>query len=182
MDTFLHLNYLTVSSITSYFVYKNDNLFFCIGIVFSLLLNDFLMHFLNFNKLRNDMIIHHIFSIVIIIFFLQYFQLVYNNPIALNIIRTLLGFEISTIFLSINNLFSKGKYKTIKFINQLFFITTFSYFRIYKFTTEIILDGISLEYIKYIAPKNYFWITYSIYGLYALNLFWACMILKKISK
>jgi hypothetical protein len=65
MDTFLHLNYLTVSSITSYFVYKNDNLFFCIGIVFSLLLNDFLMHFLNLNKLRNDMIIHHIFSIVI---------------------------------------------------------------------------------------------------------------------
>lgn len=182
MDTFLHLNYLAVSSITSYYLYKNENLFFCIGIVFYLLLNDFIIHFLNLYKLRKDMIIHHIFSIIIIVFFLQYFQFLYKNPIALNIIRTLLSFEISTIFLSINNLFPKGKYTTIKSINQLFFITTFLYFRIYKFTIEIILDGISLEYIKRVAQKNYFWIIYSIYGLYALNLFWTFTILKKIHK
>jgi hypothetical protein len=98
------------------------------------------------------------------------------------IVSVILSTEISTIFLTTNNLLEmEGNIVIAKNINKLLFVSTFFYYRIYNYTYYLILDN-NIHKIFYYYSKNnleFCEIYTGIYGLFFLNLYWSGMILNK---
>lgn len=129
-----------------------------------------------------DMFIHHIFVLIMIYCF--YNTLMNNNEKNI-FINNILSTEISTNFLMIKSLLSKYKIKNklLNIINNICFIITFFYYRIYNYFIYIVISKkIHLIIIKYYNNYQLFFIFFSIYGLFLLNLFWMNLIIKKIFK
>ena len=98
------------------------------------------------------------------------------------IVSVILSTEISTIFLTTNNLLEiLGNVVIAKNINNLLFVSSFIYYRIYNYTYYLVLDN-NIHKIFYYYSKNKFEfceIYVGIYGLFILNLYWCGIILKK---
>jgi hypothetical protein len=91
--------------------------------------------------------------------------------------------EISTIFLTVNNLLEIADASVVyKYINKFVFFSTFFYYRIYNYLYHLMFDK-NIHTLIFAYSKNnfYFWELYiSIYGLFVLNLYWSTIIFKKI--
>jgi hypothetical protein len=96
------------------------------------------------------------------------------------IVSVILSTEISTIFLSTNNLLEiAGSIIEVKNINKFMFISSFVYYRIYNYTYYLIFDK-NIHSTFLIYSKNnfeFFEIYIGIYGLFILNIYWCGIIL-----
>ena len=140
-----------------------------------------------------EVYIHHIASLCIN-------QIVINNSIffkdPLVFYSTIVcGVELSSLFLIFHSLTDQFKIKNkLTTINDILFLTTFTYTRIYLFSKYIILDKkfndilidnlsltTSFTITPYILSDNII-MQGSLYTLYILNLYWFSLIIKKIVK
>jgi hypothetical protein len=165
----LQIMYLSISLLSSFCVFNNCYLLPCCNIIAVMCLIDF--YFVK-NK---DMIFHHILSLCMI-----HHININNNEYINELISIVLKTEISTIFLTINNLLNCITTRPyLKNINKILFLLTFIYYRIYNYFYYLILNKNS-NYILFIYSKNNFDICkvyISIYGLFILNLYWYYLIL-----
>ena len=135
----------------------------------------FIFDLLFFSK-RVDIIIHHI---IVIIMFSTHFVLQFNDFDYKQMFKVIILVEMSNIFLLCNKLLDK-KYKKIKNLCNLLFVTTFIYFRIYYYYINALLpDSIVVQTMrKYtdndIIIGSIFW------SFYVLNLYWLSLIIYKL--
>ena len=140
-----------------------------------------------------EVYIHHIASLCIN-------QIVINNSIffkdPLVFYSTIVcGVELSSLFLIFRSLTEQFKIKNkLTTINDILFLTTFTYTRIYLFSkyiildkkfNDILIDNLSLTTSFTITPYILFdniIMQGSLYTLYILNLYWFSLIIKKIVK
>ena len=140
-----------------------------------------------------EVYIHHIASLCIN-------QIVINNSIffkdPLVFYSTIVcGVELSSLFLIFRSLTEQFKIKNkLTTINDILFLTTFTYTRIYLFSkyiildkkfNDILIDNLSLTTSFTITPYILFdniIMQGSLYTLYILNLYWFSLMIKKIVK
>ena len=185
LNIYLQCTYLSIATLSTLCVLNNFQLINCSNIVGIMCLFDFL-----YIK-KKDMIIHHIFVLMMI----DYMNTHPNILIRENIIRVILSTEVSTIFL-INNSLLSNNYITKDFlmmnsyiinitknINSIFFIFTFVYYRIYNYYYYLIIDKTAnITFLKYSRNIFKFYEIYiSIYGLFILNIYWSVLIFIKFS-
>ena len=132
---------------------------------------------LDFALCTQDLAIHHVNVIGLITIYQHNPQLLQTTT---DLLSTIVSTEISTIFLIAKPYI---KNPTTQTINNLLFITTFFYTRIYAYTTYLIYNP-QLHQIFYntIPPLDYALMETFLYGLYAMNLYWAAIIIKTICK
>jgi hypothetical protein len=133
---------------------------------------------------KKDMLFHHILVLSMLHYMNNHDDIENRKEIVSVILRT----EISTIFLTLNNLLENisnkeiKKITEIKNINKIVFVSTFLYYRIYNYSYYLILDK-NIHKTFFIYSRNnfeYFEIYFGLYGLFILNLYWCCLIFKKI--
>jgi len=125
-----------------------------------------------------DIKLHHLITIIFYIY-------VNTNGMTphdkFQISRPVMVCEVSSVFLSINNIYSKEMGPRNALINQLLFVTTFIYYRIYSYYVDCIVNK---EYHNMVNKYNNFYWTVTIwstvYVFYTLNLYWTFLIGKKI--
>jgi len=167
----LQLMYLSISLFSCFCVMTNFYVIHCSNTVGLMCLIDF--YFVK----RNDMLLHH-FLVLSMLHYMNNHSDIENRS---EIVSVILSTEISTIFLTTNNLLENAENMVIvKNINKLLFISTFFYYRIYNYT-YLILDN-NIHKIFYYYSKNnleFCEIYGGIYGLFFLNLYWCGMIFNK---
>jgi len=173
----LQIYYLLISSITTFFYIYNFNPTFLFYLIGSMCLFD-----LYYIKKSYDIILHHIFTLGLIFH-------VFNNPLSddININNSInysfLSSEVSTNFLLINNILRIYNHKSIiNVINNILFISTFTYYRLYLYTYSVILNKQTNYIFLYNSNNNYevIKIFLSMYGFYFLNIYWFYLIISKI--
>jgi hypothetical protein len=174
----LQLMYFGISLFSTFCIMTNLFIINCSYIVGLMCLIDF--YFIK-NK---DMILHH----TLVMCGLHYLNTHNDLKQKDEILSVLLSSEISTIFLTMNNLLDnkviiKNINKVIiKNINKCLFVSTFFYYRIYNYSYYLIFNKqIYIIFNKY--SKNnfeFFEIYIGIYGMFILNLYWSSLILNKI--
>lgn len=172
--------YLLVSSLSTYCIINNVYLEFVCYIIGLLCLIDYFLYFCKINKLNINMIIHHLLTLLIIQFIYINSEKI-NNSVIKNelflLIKNVLCVEISTNFLILRNLL-KNSWEIIKTINDILFVITFVYFRLYHYTYYIILSK-NTYYIILEINKDYF-VFIGLYGLFLLNIYWFIFIINKM--
>ena len=163
----LQVLYLSISLFSSFCVFNNCYLVQCCNVVGIMCLIDF--YFIK-NK---DMICHHILVLCMV-----HYININNNEYIKKLIFVILQTEISTIFLTTNNLLN-CRTNYLKNINKILFVLTFMYYRIYNYAYYLILNKNSNN-ILFTYSKNNIEICkiyISIYGMFVLNLYWYSLIL-----
>ena len=127
--TQLQIMYLGVSLASCVCVMTNSYIIICSNIVGCMCLVD-----LFFIK-KTDMLIHHISALGLI----HYLNIHSDIEIINDLLHVALSTEISTIFLTLNNLLENIY---IKKINKIAFISTFFYYRIYNYSYYLIFNNI----------------------------------------
>jgi hypothetical protein len=165
------LLYTVISLYTGYSYYFVED-----KVITSTIITSFYTLDLIFNKkIYNDFqyLIHHslIVGLYLLFLYYKYYDFVHI------LINPLFGFQISTIFYNINELFVKNyTYNKYKYINLLCYISTFVYYRLYRYYYDVIthpdLNTFLEKYNKGIILIPYFF--------YTLNMFWLCIIIKKL--
>jgi len=165
--------YLGISLLSGVCIMTNFHVITCSNIVGLMCLVDF--YFVN----RNDMRLHHI----LVLGMLHYMNVHPDIKNRNEIVSAILSTEISTIFLTINNLLDiVGNMVIFKNINKYIFVSTFVYYRIYNFSSYLIFDKNTYNIFLIYSKNNFeFYKIYTgIYGLFILNLYWGGLILNKI--
>lgn len=147
-----------------------------------------------------DVAIHHVVLILGVLCNIYYHI---DDADTMILLDKMISTELSTIFLcngdTINYLIEKakedkfGRYsKNIQKvltvaqpINNLFFVFLFTKYRIYNYTVNVIFDDrtFTLNHINfYVYPITQWLRIINIWGLYALNIYWYNIILKKLYK
>lgn len=174
--------YLSVSIFSSVCVFTNCYIIMCSNIVGVMCFIDL------FLIKKKDMVIHHIF-VLIMIHYMNSHSEIENRE---KIVSVILSTEISTIFLIMNNLLNRNsienydKYNKIivTTVNRLFFISTFMYYRVYSYYVSLIANK-EIHNTLFIYSKSKFQlfeIYLGIYGLFILNLYWTIFIFIKLKK
>ena len=163
--------------------------FICISSISCLLLNykvfefgQYLIYYFIFDtvffKKKTDIIIHHI---LVILMYLNYY--IYDVPLEefIKLFKIILLAEVSNIFLMLKIIFYLPN--NIKIINDILFIISFVYFRIYyyyyyAFRQNQQIDIIVNNYLIYDIDKYYFYSSF--YGFYLLNIYWTVLIFNKL--
>jgi len=121
-------------------------------------------------KTTPDFMIHHLFSISLTLVGIYFIN---NNLPTMYTRKLILSMEITTPFYMLNLYFNN-------IYTQLMFFFSFFFFRIY--TQYVLLNSVEI-YNEFSLLKENMYIPYvTYYGLYALNLYWFTIIIKKISK
>ena len=170
--TQLQIMYLGVSLASCVCVMTNSYIIICSNIVGCMCLVD-----LFFIK-KTDMLIHHIS----VLGMLHYMNTHSDIEIINDSIPIALSTEISTIFLTLNNLLENSSAVIIKKINKIAFVSTFFYYRIYNYLYYAVLNK-DINDAFYNHSKNnfeYCQIYIGQYVLFILNLYWSSLIFKKI--
>jgi hypothetical protein len=131
-----------------------------------------------FNKetyTNNQYILHHI----LILFLFGTFHYYKYYDFFDILVNPALSFQISTIFLDISILLEHYNiHKNIQNINLLFFISSFFYYRLYRYYYDVVINP---EIFIYLEKYTYTLILVPFF-FFTLNIFWACIIIKKIAK
>lgn len=127
---------------------------------------------------KKDMLLHHMFVLGML-------HAVNDHDDVENmtkLISVVMSSEIPTIFLTLNNLFENACPASVKNMNKLAFVSTFVYYRIYNYSYYLLLDkDIHTKILIHANNKFEYWEIYiALYGLFMLNLYWACLIFKKM--
>jgi hypothetical protein len=185
MNYILQGIYLSISVFSTYCIFTSSYLEFCNYNVGLFCCIDYFLHVCNINKLKFDMILHHLFALMIIYFFHKHnYPIIYDIDEKNNLIKNILSTEISTTFLIINNFIKNIKNSIIIKINQILFISTFFYFRIYNYLIYVVLsNNVNILIIK-VSKNNYYkYLSYiGLHGLFILNIYWFFILLKKCIK
>ena len=128
---------------------------------------------------RNDSFFHHILIIGLIGCY-YYFKM--ETVSILPQIIAILSTEISTLFLVFRYILKNTKYNlpATKFINNMFFVISFTYFRLYLVPKNFLFDVSYSQYMEttYLTTYFSFVFFYSfIYLFIGLNIYWEYMIL-----
>ena len=140
---------------------------------------------------------HHINTLIIVYFLNHHYNgssIVLDTTEKSQLIKDVLSVEISNIFLSMHHLL-KDKIENrpenelenrgegiVQKANQLLFIVTFTYFRIYHYTVYILLSK-KINLFILLDSKNVFHqysIFIALYGFFLLNSYWFFLIMKKV--
>ena len=172
----LQLLYLSTSLFSTYCVVSNRHLTACANLVGMMCLFDFW-----FIK-KKDMILHHVFVIVM----LHYMNNHTYNPNRNQIMSVILSTEMSTIFLTLNNLLenasSCSSIVRLKQMNKLAFVSSFVYYRIYNYSYYLLNTEVQTSFLIYsVNPYDRWEICGSIYGLFLLNVYWTLLIVQKVA-
>jgi len=153
-----------------------SNVFVVVGCLF-----DYALHIAKIQSLRVDMIIHHIFALFIVAFLFQHAHLSSDTERKNQLIVDILSIEISTLFLSLNNIF-KGSKGLCKKANQIAFVITFFYSRVYYYPVHVIFTRDVHVFLYNVSqgPIHTFYMFTGLYGLFAVNLYWAALIVEKM--
>jgi len=127
---------------------------------------------------KPDIKLHHVMAIIFYIYVNTTCMIPEDKFL---ISRPVMVCEVSSIFLAINDIYEKEIKPHYVVANQLLFVSTFFYYRVYSFYINSIINS---QYHETINKYNSFhWdkiIWSTLYVFYALNLYWACLIGKKI--
>jgi len=174
--------YLCISIFSSFCVINNFYLVSCSNVVGCMCFIDL------FIVKKKDMILHHLFVLSMLHYMNTHPEFENRNKVVSIILST----EISTIFLIVNNLlnrYNSENYKNstkmvVSSLNRLFFVSTFMYYRVYKYYYFLISDKIiQSNFVRYSRGKiQLFEIYIGVYGLFILNLYWTLFILIKLKK
>ncbi len=162
MENQLNYLYLTISLVSGYCAMTNTYTIPCANMVGVFCVSD--LFFLK----KKDMIFHHILVLSIIHYMNTHKEFEY-------MVREFLKTEISTIFLTTRNLIGRHP------VNDACFVTTFMYYRIYKFSRMLCnphLHEALLTYSK--TPYDLYEIYTSVYLFLILNVYWASLIFAKL--
>ena len=126
-----------------------------------------------------EVMVHHIAVLGMVLPYL-------DNPDFFTDTRTemiaLLTTEISTIFLVLRNVVSK-KCGLLHILNNVLFIASFTYTRIYSYSLHLIYNEELYNKIdQYLSPITSTLVIMSIYMLYFLNIYWMSIIIKTVVK
>jgi hypothetical protein len=114
-----------------------------------------------------DMLIHHLLTVSLIY---GNMSIAVENPVFLAGNRAIANVEISSFFLCMNTLLREStQFANVKKANQFIFVLTFFKYRIWDYFRILIWSG----KISLYPSKN------PIYGLFLLNIYWSCLILRK---
>jgi hypothetical protein len=172
-NKYLQYVYLSIALSSTYCVMTNSYIIPCTNILGIMCFFD-----LYFVK-RIDMFLHHVLVLGMIHYMNYHSDIKTSNEI----ISVLLSTEISTIFLTINNLLENvNNINFFKNINKFMFISTFFYYRIYNYGYYLILD--KNNYYIFLSHSNYrfefYEMYYGMHSLYIINLYWFGLILNKL--
>jgi hypothetical protein len=97
-------------------------------------------------------------------------------------LRIILQTEISTIFLTLHSIVPT-KYKTFITINNILFVLTFMYTRLYQYSKYVIYNEQMYEKItNYYTPANGTIICLALHSLLYINIYWGIIIIKTLVK
>lgn len=165
--------YLGISLFSCFCIINNFYIIYCSNFVGFICLIDF------YYIKKKDMILHHILVLIMLHYMNNHSYVENKNEIVSIILKT----EISTIFLTINNLLDTVDNMVIlKNINKCIFIFTFIYYRIYNYSYYLILNKNIHNIFLFYSKNNFelYEIYTGIYGLFILNLYWTFLIFKKV--
>ncbi len=167
-NIYLQYVYLGFSLMSSFCVITNFHIINCSNIVGLMCLGD--LYFIK----KKDMLIHHIFVLSLLDYMNIHDDIQHKNKI----VSTILSTEISTIFLITNNLLDiEGNMLLLKNINQIFFVITFVYYRLYNYSVLMLDKNIYNSFIIFSKNDYEFYKLYSmVYGFYILNIYWFTII------
>jgi hypothetical protein len=180
---FLQYIPLFISIISTICSTQNYNVFVCSNGVAVYCLFD-----LCFLK-RRDMILHHIF-VLMMAFYMNTHRNIPMVEIGF-VITNILFSEISTNFLIIKDILNDFTWGSnvlleniLKKSNKICFVSTFFYFRLYKYSSSLILNKEFYFVINKYSHKPHEMLTIygAVYGLLVLNIYWAKLIFNKCIK
>jgi len=166
--------YLSISLISFCCIINNFYIIPCSNIVGIICIIDF--YFVK----KKDMLLHHIFVLGMLHYINNHNTIEYRE----NLVTIVLKTEISTIFLITKNLLDTSNNIIFKNINNIAFIITFFYYRIYNYGYYLILNKHINTIIHNYSKNNfeYLEIYLCIYGLFILNLYWLSLIFNKLKE
>ena len=198
--------YFGISIGSAYCVYVDGTYCdMCVRIVWAMCGVDYVVHFIGWSRLRTDMMIHHAFVSVLIGLLCRYHafsDLHLLHPQRNLLITTMLSTEISTMFLVVIPLcrptelcrptdlcrptWWNSMVKMVSITNQILFLATFAYYRLYKYTYNLLTNADMHRYIyDELTYKNtntlVIRILYGmiIVGMWILNTYWFVLIVRK---
>ena len=122
-----------------------------------------------------DYLFHHF---LLLLSYVSFYYYDYRDFIHITI-NPALSFQISSIFLSLDILFTRYNInKKIKYVNNIFFITTFIYYRIYRYYYDTLIHPDLFIFLN----KYNKCIGLIIYSFFILNMYWLCLIIKKVNR
>ena len=134
----------------------------------------------------NDSVLHHILILFTGVF-LNLYSISFNDYLFLLI--PFLCTEISTLFLVMKSWLEKMDLKDsgVYFVNNLLFLLSFIFTRIYIFTNCIVFNPLTYEYIQSLTETSnplvgVIPIYIGIFGFFALNIYWLTILFKIICK
>jgi hypothetical protein len=127
---------------------------------------------------KNDMVLHHAFALAMIHYMNRHHDIPLREEIAMDIMKM----EISTIFLTLNNIIRRTGFERVKKINQLVFATAFFYYRVFNYGWRFFKDDTFRSSSSGYSHNWFYWceINVSVYGMFLLNLYWCSLILKQV--
>ena len=165
---YLHLGLTIYSGITYYFI---ENKLTIINIITGYTLIDTLINPAIINSY--DYLLHHL---LILLSYLTFKYYNYTDFIHVTI-TPVLSFNISSIFLTLDTIYKNNLiYDKIKYVNLLCFVSTFCYYRLYRYYYDTIIHP---DFIIFLNTYNNC-IGLITYIFFSLNIFWICIIIKKI--
>jgi hypothetical protein len=167
---------LTVSGISTVCIIAKYNLFYCSYFVGAFCIFD-LYYILKIKKI--DIIIHHLLVITLIYFL---FSSNVDDSEKLPIVETILSTEFSTNFLILKSILPRIRLlpSGVVHINNLLFVATFFYYRVYNYFVKILISkNLFFIIVNNFTGMRLFLLFFSIYGFFALNIYWSWLILKK---
>ena len=125
------------------------------------------------------MLAHHSFVLTLLHYMNTHKEIENTNEI----VSVALSTEISTVFLTLNNLLEHASYEPLKTMNKAAFVASFLYYRIYKYARLIADEKVNTSFWVY-SKNNYEYgeVYVGLYGLFMLNVYWLFLIFKKIHK
>jgi len=167
-NSYLQYVYLGVSLFSSFCVATNSNILTCTKLVGLMCLGD--LYFVT----KNDMRLHHVLVLCLAHYMNTHAQIANRDEIAVEVLRT----EVSTIFLTLNNLLHSTH--RAKKMNQLAFVSTFIYYRIYNYSVYFVVDDTFRSATSNFSNNGFALceIYGAVYGLFLLNIYWCSLILK----
>jgi hypothetical protein len=128
---------------------------------------------------RPDVILHHIAVLCILYPVTNNFDVITHFiPEMITVLQT----EISSIFLSLRGIIPT-KYTRFHIINNLCFLFTFVYTRLYQYINYIIYnESMYNNIILYYTPSNATILVIGLHSLFYVNIYWGAIIIKTIIK